>query len=198
LLYPEERMQSGEQEMHGRRKGFSLIELLIVIAIVVVIAAIAIPNLLRSKIAGNEASVVGSLRSIMSAEAAYRAMYGLGFSNDLSTLGGAAEGAQSSCSAALLLDPTLAKSASGNQAQKSGYRFTFTPGTEPFRPDLPVSPGCSVGKADGYTIQADPVDPGVSGKRHFCADASGAIRFNLEKQVGITPPACSSDAAPLQ
>jgi type IV pilus assembly protein PilA len=187
-----------EEKSMRKRNGFSLIELLIVVAIVVVIAAIAIPNLLRSKIAGNEATAVGSLRNIMSAEAAYKAMYGVGFSNDLGTLGGQADNAQPSCSTALLLDPTLAKSASGNQAQKSGYKFTFTPGTQAFQPDSAVPAGCTVGKGDGYAVQADPVDPGVSGKRHFCTDASGVIRVDLNKPVSVTAPMCSSEAPPLQ
>jgi type IV pilus assembly protein PilA len=191
-------MRPTEEKSMRKRNGFSLIELLIVIAIVVVIAAIAIPNLLRSKVAGNEASAVGSLRNIMSAEAAYKAMYGVGYSNDLSTLGGQADIAQPSCSTALLLDPTLAKGASGNQTEKSGYRFTFTPGTQAFQPDSAAPAGCTVGKADGYAVQADPVDPGVSGKRHFCADASGVIRVDLQKQVSVTAPTCSSEAPALQ
>jgi type IV pilus assembly protein PilA len=191
-------MSAMKEESTRKPSGFSLIEVLIVIAIVVVIAAIAIPNLLRSRVAGNEASAVGSLRNIMSAEAAYKAMYGLGFSNDLATLGGPAENAQASCTTALLLDPTLAKNTTGNQTQKSGYRFTFTPGAQPFKPDLPVPAGCTVGKRDGYAIQADPIAPGRSGRRYFCADASGVIRFDVEKQVPVSAGGCSAEAAPLQ
>ena len=179
-------------------KGFSVIETLIVVAIVLVIAAIAIPNLLRSKVAGNEATAIGSLRNIMGAEAAYRATYGIGFSNDLATLGGPADSAEASCTAALLLDSGLAKNAAGNKTQKSGYEFTFTPGTEAFHPDSAVPQGCSVGKADGYAIQADPIDPGISGKRRFCADASGVIRVDSQKQVGVTGAICSPSTPPLQ
>lgn len=179
------------------RNGFSVIETLIVAAIVVVIAAIAIPNLLRSKVAGNEASAIGALRNIMSTEAAYRATYGLGYSNDLSSLGGPAAGAQPSCTSSLLLDSVLAENIAGLKTKKSGYQFTFTPGSEAFHPDAAVPPDCTAGKADGYTVQADPVDPGVSGKRHFCADASGVIRVDPQTQVTVTGSVCSS-GAPLQ
>lgn len=178
--------------------GFSIIELLIVIAIVIVIAAIAIPNLLRSKVAGNEATAIGSLRNIMSAEAAYKATYNAGYTNDLSTLAGSPDNGQASCTSAQLLDAALAKNAIGNKTEKSGYRFTFVPGTEPYKPELPIPAGCSVGKADGYAIQADPIDPGMSGKRHFCADASGAIRFDTNREIDVTGATCSPSAPPLQ
>jgi type IV pilus assembly protein PilA len=180
------------------RKGFSVIETLIVVAIVLVIAAIAVPNLLRSKVASNEASAIGSLRNIMSAEAAYRAIYNIGFSNDLATLGGQSGTAEASCTAALLLDSDLAKNTVGNKTQKTGYQFTFTPGTQPFHPDSAVPQGCTVGKADGYAVQADPADSGISGKRHFCADASGVIRVDSQKQVPVTGGTCSSSVPALQ
>ena len=182
----------------SRRDGFSIIELLIVVAIVVVIAAIAIPNLLRSKVAGNEATAIGSLRNIMSAEAAYKATYNIGYTNDLNSLAGSADSGQPSCTSAQLLDAALAKNTIGNKTEKSGYRFTFAAGKEPYKPELPVPPGCTVGKADGYAIQADPVDPGVSGKRHFCADASGAIRFDANREIDVTGGMCSPSAPPLQ
>ncbi|HEX5424159.1 MAG TPA: prepilin-type N-terminal cleavage/methylation domain-containing protein [Candidatus Acidoferrales bacterium] len=178
--------------------GFSVIELLIVIAIVVVIAAIAIPNLLRSKVAANEASAIGSLRNIMSAEAAYKAMYGIGYSNDLASIGGTSTtGADASCTAAQLLDASLAKGVIGNKTRKSGYVFTFTPGKEAFKPEQAVPSGCDVGKGDGYAVQADPVDS-RAGKRHFCADASGVIRFDANREIDVTAPVCAGSAAPLQ
>ena len=192
------RARNAQRKRQGRgSSGFSVIELLIVIAIVVVIAAIAIPNLLRSKVAGNEASAVGSLRNIMSAEAAYKAIYGIGYSNDLSSLNGTPN-SQASCNGALLLDGELAKNLNGNKTEKSGYQFTFTPGTQTAKPSLPVPPGCTVGKDDGYAVQADPVDPGVSGKRHFCADATGVIRFDTNREIDVTPPLCTASAPPLQ
>jgi len=126
----------------------------------------------------------------MSAEASYKAMYGIGYTNDLITLGGT--GAQSSCSSALLIDNSLAN------GEKSGYRFKFTPGTAEFKPESPVPQSCTWGKADGYAVQADPITAGSTGQRHFCADASGVIRYAAQKQVAVTPPTCSSSATPLQ
>lgn len=134
----------------------------------------------------------------MSAEAAYKAMYGVGYSNDLAAIGGTSTtDAQPSCTAAQLLDPSLAKNLIGNKTQKSGYEFTFTPGKEAFKPDEPAPSGCSVGKGDGYVVQADPVDS-EAGKRHFCADASGVIRFDTNREIDVTAPVCAGSAPPLQ
>ena len=73
-----------------KEKGFSLIELLIVVAIILIIAAIAIPNLLRSKIAANESSAVGSVRTINTAEVTYSSSWGSGYGAAITNLGGTA------------------------------------------------------------------------------------------------------------
>src|SRR5205814_8940199 len=90
-----------------KQKGFSLIELLIVVAIILIIAAIAIPNLLRSKIAANESSAVGSVRTIGTAEVTYSSSWGSGFAPTLADLGGVAPCAVGSAAAACFIDPLL-------------------------------------------------------------------------------------------
>src|SRR5438132_5206438 len=95
-------------------QGFSLIELLIVVAIILIIAAVAIPNLLRARMAANEASAAQSLRQINTAEFAYNAAYSnVGYSTDLASLGGAAP-CTSSSATACLLDNVLASAIPGS------------------------------------------------------------------------------------
>src|SRR5271157_5856051 len=96
--------------MKKSTKGFSLIELLIVVAIILIIAAIAIPNLLRSRIAANQASAVGSLRTLNTAEITYSSTFNVGFTQTLAYLGpgGLAAGASPNSTAAGLIDSVLA------------------------------------------------------------------------------------------
>ena len=152
--------------MKSTQKGFSLIELLIVVAIILIIAAIAIPNLLRARMAANESSAVGSVRTINTAEISYFTTYGVGFA-PLASLGGA-----SPCTAALgqgcLIDNTLAT------GTKSGYTMA-TPG---------VAAGTASAPTVAYTVTAVPVSIGQSGQRGFFSDQSGVIRYNL---TGGTP-----------
>src|SRR6202162_5108952 len=104
--------------MRTRQKGFSLIELLIVVAIILIIAAIAIPNLLRSRMAANEASAVGSLRTLNTAAVTYSSTYpSVGYPGSLGAL---APSSPASSSSADLVDSVLAG------GHKSGYAFTWT------------------------------------------------------------------------
>ena len=146
--------------MRNRQKGFSLIELLIVVAIILIIAAIAIPNLLRSKMAANEASAVGSLRSINTACVTYSTTYGTGYPALLADLGPAAAGGAATATTADLIDSVLAA------GTKSGYVFTFTAGA------------AVGGTINTYTITAVPANIGTTGQRQFFTDQSGVIRAN--------------------
>ena len=144
--------------MRNKQKGFSLIELLIVVAIILIIAAIAIPNLLRSKIAANEASAVGSMRTINTTATQYSTTYG-GYPNALSNLGGPAGSTTATSSSAELIDAVLAG------GTKSGYSFAYTAGATD-----------SNGNVLQYTMTAVPTSSGVTGQRTFFTDQSGVIR----------------------
>lgn len=150
---------SGRKKINMRKqKGFSLIELLIVVAIILIIAAIAIPNLLRSRIAANESSAVGSIRSINTAEVTYASTYpDAGFATNLGPLG-PISGSTPTSSNAGLLDGVLG--CAGQPCKKSGYQFSLS------------------GTNTAYMVNGDPITPGQSGQRYFFSDGSGVIRFN--------------------
>jgi type IV pilus assembly protein PilA len=147
--------------------GFSLIELLIVVAIILIIAAIAIPNLLHSRMAANESSAVGSMRTITTSETAYSTTFpNTGYSPTIAALGGAAPCATATAAAACLIDNVLAGATTAATA-KNGYYFTYTPGA-------PVG-----GTVNTYTNVALPSVAGTTGQRGFYTDQTGVIRYAL-------------------
>ena len=164
-----------------KQKGFSLIELLIVVAIILIIAAIAIPNLLRSKIAANEASAVGSVRTINTAEVTYSSTWGTGYATNLGNLGGGA-GCVASAATACLIDSLLSNGGAGNGGTKSGYTFQAG-GTL-----------LNAGINNGFQVNATPVAFQTSGVRSFCSDQSGVIKFAINggTAIGITNPSCDN------
>ena len=156
------------------QKGFSLIELLIVVAIILIIAAMAIPSLLRARISADEASAVGSLRAIHQAEISYQTMFpNVGFAPNLASLGGAAPCTPSPATACLL-DNSLATASLGSGA-KAGYVFQATG-------QAPVN-----GVNTQYTAGAAPVTFNNSGVRNFCNNEDGVIRYNNPGAAGSTP-----------
>jgi len=152
----------------SKQKGFSLIELLIVVAIILIIAAIAIPNLLRARMAANESSAVASVRSINTAEVTYNSTYpSVGFAGALLDLGGPLGAAcVPSSTTACLLDAVLANNGNPAGSGKSGYTFSTGTGT--------VSAGVNV----GYTVLAVPITINQTGIRAFCAEEDSVVRVD--------------------
>ena len=157
-----------------KQKGFSLIELLIVVAIILIITAIAIPNLLRARISANEASAVGSLKTVNTAQISYNSTYPMvGYASTLLALSGT-NCAPPTSAGACLIDTQLATGV------KSGYSFVLS-GTG------------STAPVSAYQIRGDPLTPNQTGVRFFCSFADGVIR------VGTTSlTTCDTTVTPLQ
>jgi type IV pilus assembly protein PilA len=157
-----------------KQKGFSLIELLIVVAIILIIAAIAIPNLLRARIAANESSAVASIRTLNTAQISYNSAYPtVGFSSAMTSLAGTSCAPPSS-SGACLIDTTLAA------GTKSGYIFTIA--------------GVSGTPAASYQFIASPISPNQSGTRYFCSFEDAVVRVNPTTTIST----CDYNQTPLQ
>jgi len=157
--------------MPRRQRGFSLIELLVVVAVLLIIAGLAIPSFLRSKMRANEAAVVGALRSVATAEVNYQTTYGRGYSLDLSSLAPPPAGTPPNATAADLIDPILAT------GSRNGYTFTYTPiDTD------------GDGQFDQYRVNANPVQVGRSGDKYFYVDQTNVVRENLGGPADATSP----------
>jgi type IV pilus assembly protein PilA len=144
-----------------KQKGFSLIELLIVVAIILIIAAIAIPNLLRARIAANESSAAASLRTIGTAEVSYATSYPtVGFPAALATLGGAAVPCVPGIANGCLIDATL------SAGTKSGYLFLAAGQT----PD-------ANGSNTEFVSNGNPNTLNTTGVKGFCGSTDNVIRF---------------------
>lgn len=158
----------GAMQMRKQQHGFSLIELLIVVAIILIIAAIAIPNLMRARMAANESSAVASLRTINTAENTYQSTYPtIGFAPALTNLGGALGAAcVPSSTTACLLDSVLSNNGNPAGSGKSGYHFATGAGA--------VGAGLII----GYTIQATPMTLNQTGVRGFCSEEDAVVRVD--------------------
>jgi prepilin-type N-terminal cleavage/methylation domain-containing protein len=141
------------------QKGFSLIELLIVVAIILIIAAIAIPNFMRSRMRANETGAVAALRVIHTSAVSYATTYpDVGYPTTLLSLGGASPCTVASSTQACLLDSVLAAGV------KDGYGFVWT--------------GDGVVPSYAFVLAATPQVAGVSGQNMYCTDQTGVIRYD--------------------
>jgi len=156
-----------------KQKGFSLIELLIVVAIILIIAAIAIPSLLRSRILANQSSAASTVRTLVTAEITYESTFGaiVGYAPLMANLGTGGPGACApapavpTAAAACLIDPQLATT-----FQKNGYQFQVAAGF------LGVPPP-GLGPTD-FSISAAPNSPGSTGVNSYCAGTDGVVWVN--------------------
>lgn len=153
--------------MRKREQGLSVVEIVVLAAILLVVAAVAVPNLLHSKLSENESSALASLRTLNSSCASYAMLYG-GYPRSLSNLG---PGTAANSASADLIDVTLAGGA------KDGYTFAYKPGAA----------GVS-GNVLSYSITANPINPGATGRRAFFTDQSGVIRANMAGVADASSP----------
>jgi type IV pilus assembly protein PilA len=162
----------------GLERGFSLVELLIVVGIILIIAAIAIPNLLKTKIQANQAAAVSTLRNIHNSQAVYILQYGASssYASSLSMLGPAPAGGQCNSLNACLVDDFIGCAA--QPCPKSGYNYY-------------VVSSVAAAPFTDYTGTATPVSFGNTGQNNYCTADDGIIRFELNPtaSVGAVPRA---------
>ena len=169
-----------------KQKGFSLIELLIVVAIILIIAAIAIPNLLRARISANDSAAAATIRTINTAEVTYSTTYvSSGYADTFVKLGPDAAGCTAPTAATSCLVDNVLGCAAGNICPKGGYNYFM------------VSTGGN--PVVDYTASAGPLGKST-GSKNFCSNPDAVVRFNSSTTIlaaGATAAQCAtvSDAA---
>jgi prepilin-type N-terminal cleavage/methylation domain-containing protein len=180
-------MSSRKFQHHGAigsaERGFSLVELLIVVAIILVICAIALPNFIRARIAANEGAAATNLRAITTASVVYSSQYNNGYPPTLATLGPPSGGSTvATCNTADLIDEVVAA------GSKSGYNYAFNPqGTA----IIPAAQGCAAAGYNDYFITATPRIENITGIRSFCASSDGVIHFDPSGATAGSEAACA-------
>lgn len=170
--------------MRRREHGFTLIELLIVVALVGVLSSISAAVLMRARISGNEASAIGSLRTILSGQADYFAFNG-GYGSSLSAL-------TNTCAAVTV--PFVSVDLDTNGTTKSGYAFSVVPGlgAAPGQADL-----CGNPVSTGFYATATPIAAGFTGNRGFAADSSLTLWQDITGVPPVQPFTPSPTVTPL-
>lgn len=182
MLNAKRRLSEGRVTREAR--GFSLIELLIVVAIILIIASIAIPSYLRARMAANEAGAVENLRAMTTAATVYYTSWSNGYPPSLTALGGTALAA--TCDLAELLDPLMTTA----PFKKAGYTYGYTG----IGAAVNAPAGCGAPGYNGYLATATPIILGSSGQRSFCSTTPGVIHYDLTGVKAASKPAC--DALP--